>query len=174
MKKDQVKRMFYSRKKENNKPFYEYVCYYFIRQFINMNTHYSFSYLLFLLIFLNVSLYAQVLNEIRICGNTAFSNQVLLPLIKSQWQSVIDTVQIKLDQNSLLKFYQEEGFIDVAVEYRILKRPTKSTFDLEFVIQEGELYYLGKIEVSGLDKLSKRFLLKLLDLRQGLPFSKKL
>ena len=162
MKKDQVKRMFYSRKKENNKPFYEYVCYYFIRQFINMNTHYSFSYLLFLLIFLNDSLSAQELNEIRIRGNTSLSHQVLLPLIKSRGQSVIDTVQIKLDQDSIINYYQEQGFIDVFVKYLIIEMPFKSAFDLEFVIYEGKLYYFGKIEVSGLDKLSKGFLLKLL------------
>jgi outer membrane protein insertion porin family len=133
-----------------------------------------FGYLFFFLIFLNVSLSAQVLNEIRIDGNKDFSNQQLLPLIKSRWQSVIDTSQIKLDQNSIANFYQEEGFIDVSVEYLIVEMPSKSAFDLEFNINERELYSFGKIEVSGLGKLSKGFLLKLMDLRGGLPFSKKI
>ena len=70
-----------------------------------MNLFYRSACLFFLIMLLSVSLSAQVINEIRIRGNTSFSNKTLLPLIKSRWQSVIDTAQIKLDQNSIVNFY---------------------------------------------------------------------
>jgi outer membrane protein insertion porin family len=133
----------------------------------------NFCVLIFLLTSFTFTLPAQVIKSIQVTGNNAISNPIIFSLIKSRWQLNIDSAQIKIDQESIGNYYREEGFLGATVNYETLEDPSKKTFDLRFIITEGELYVIGEIEIDGLDKISKSYFLRLVNLKSGMPFSKK-
>ena len=116
---------------------------------------------------------SQVLDKIIFSGNKHFPDALLLSLIKMRWQSELNQKQLKIDCKSILSFYQEKGYIDVSCEYHIEQDSINNLTNLKFIIVEGDLYHFGDIDISGLDKVSKNYVLQIINFKSGDIFSKK-
>jgi outer membrane protein insertion porin family len=95
--------------------------------------------------------------KIVFSGNKAFSDQRLKDVIKTgetNWLSflksndIYDPDRIEVDRDLLRRHYLKYGFVDVRIvaatgEYD----PNAKGFIITFVIEEGEQYHFGKVEV---------------------------
>jgi outer membrane protein insertion porin family len=95
--------------------------------------------------------------KIVFSGNKAFSNQRLKDVIKTgetNWLSflksndIYDPDRIEVDRDLLRRHYLKYGFVDVRIvaatgEYD----PNAKGFIITFVIEEGEQYHFGNVEV---------------------------
>lgn len=132
-----------------------------------------------LLIFLLASIFfsianGQTLKNIEIHGHQNFPIQKINSLLKSRWQSSIDTMQIKQDCASIASFYNEEGFLEATCNYNIFKHDVSDSVNLEYIVSEGNLYRFGTIEVKGMQHVNKSLILRLMGITSGIPFSKEL
>jgi outer membrane protein insertion porin family len=90
-----------------------------------------------------------------------------------RWQSELNQKQLKIDCKSILSFYQEKGYVDAGCEYQIEQDSLKNLFNLKFIIVEGEVYHFGDIDISGLDKVNKNYVLQIINFKSGDIFLKK-
>ncbi|MFA5145544.1 MAG: outer membrane protein assembly factor BamA [Candidatus Omnitrophota bacterium] len=95
------------------------------------------------------------IKDIYVKGNTAFSENRILKLIKTRraWffnAGVLKEDVLKEDVERIKAFYRRSGFTDVAADYEV-KPDAKKPFFLyiTFNIQEGKKYLVGNITVTG-------------------------
>ena len=106
-------------------------------------------------------------------GNKAVKSQDLAKAVKtgtSKWlilANYYDEKKVAGDVSKLQDIYQRKGYLDAAVEARPLFSDRKDKVDITFVIDEGHLYTIERIELVGSEYFTNEQLLGQLQSKAG-------
>ena len=119
-----------------------------------------------------------VVRQIKIIGNTAFSNKRLIKVIKSRTSGMFRSGVYKKDvadddMERLKHFYKREGFLDAETSYEVISREKgrKRWIELIIRVEEGRKYIAGDTEIAGNAIFSEEELKALLKMRPGDTFT---
>ena len=132
---------------------------------------YLFITLIFLSLILSIAK-AQTVSQVSIDGNKQISTEKLFTLIKSRWQTKLDTGQVLKDRANIENFYFEEGFLEAKCTIHYQNDEVKNYSKIQFLISEGSAYSFGNIRIEGAQFLDKDFIFKLVNINPGERFSK--
>lgn len=83
-----------------------------------------------------------------------------------------DTDTIEEDVGLIKNFYQDKGFFDVRVGRKLIWSPDNSELQVDFVIDEGPRYRIGKVSFKGNKSLPEADLRARMKLLEGQPFDR--
>jgi outer membrane protein insertion porin family len=118
---------------------------------------------------------------IRFQGNTKFPDRVLRKQMKTKGKTFysfidksgrLDETQLEQDLSAVKEYYQDHGYIDVEVK-EVRRERAKGRLTLVIVLQEGPLYRVGKIQISGTKVTSPEKVRALLKMKEGSVYSPK-
>jgi len=90
----------------------------------------------------------QFINEIRVEGNTHFTDEELLKAVGLQSGDVINAEEIRFAQQAIEKLYTNEGYLQVSTAP--FPEPVgEITSDIVYRVQENAVYRVNRIEFSG-------------------------
>lgn len=118
--------------------------------------------------------------NIRFIGRKSFSHGKLLDHVKTRswlWilkPGTLDFEQLEDDVASLRQFYQSKGFFDARVGRKVVVSPDQKEVQIDFLIEEGPRYVVGKVEFVGNKTLSEPQLRAVLRMAPGAPFDAEL
>jgi len=100
--------------------------------------------------------------NIALKGNTYFDDQALLAGLELQPGDTYYHQKAVAHARHILKLYRENGFIDASVQQEPRFLATPNTVDVEFRINEGKQFRIGKVDIIGnqeaQDKVFRRIL----------------
>ncbi|MFL6520653.1 MAG: outer membrane protein assembly factor BamA [Chthoniobacterales bacterium] len=120
-------------------------------------------------------------SAIRFEGNTKFSDKILRKQMKTKGKTFIsfmdksgrlDETQFAQDINSVKEYYQDHGYIDVEVK-EVRHERVNGHLNLVVVLQEGPLYRVGKIRITGTKVAPEQKVRALLKMKEGGVYSPK-
>jgi outer membrane protein assembly complex protein YaeT len=118
--------------------------------------------------------------EIQIAGNKYFSADAIRERMFLQRASFLQFPHgrysaglVERDKSSIVNLYESNGFRDVRVTDRVEDDYRGKTGDLAvfLTIDEGPQYFVGNLEVRGIEKLDKAAILAALSSAPGQPYS---
>jgi len=120
-------------------------------------------------------------SAVRFEGNTKFPDKVLRKQMKTKGKTFysfidksgrLDETQLEQDVNAIKEYYQDHGYIDVEVkEVRRERKNGKMT--IVIVLQEGPIYRVGKIRITGTKAAPEAKVRALLKMKEGGIYSPK-
>lgn len=120
--------------------------------------------------------------QIRFDGNAHFSDWRLRKEMKTKRKTIVsfldksgrlDEAQLQQDLDSLREWYQNHGFIDVAIKDVRRERNTKGALTITIVIAEGPQYHVRKLTISGQKVAKEDGIRPLLKMKDGSVYSPK-
>lgn len=117
------------------------------------------------------------IRRVNVKGAKTYKPQRILKVIKTRGKSFFNSGYLKEeileeDMERILSFYEQNGFIDAAVDYSLRELP-KGFIDIDVNVQEGRQYFVGKVIVAGNNIVSGEDILKEMEeVRQGKVFSR--
>jgi len=90
----------------------------------------------------------QFINEVRVEGNTHFTDEELLRAVGLQQGDVINAEEVRFAQAAIEKLYTNEGYLQVAIS-PFPEQVGEFTSDIVYRVQENPLYRVNRIEFSG-------------------------
>ncbi len=121
-------------------------------------------------------------SEVRFEGNEHINQRVLRKQMKTRGRTFLyfvdktgrlDEVQLEQDLDKIREYYQDHGFIDVAIKEVRKERTPKGPMIITIVISEGPQYHVRKLTVSGYQATSEEKIRKLLKMKEGSVYSPK-
>ncbi|NQV04871.1 MAG: outer membrane protein assembly factor BamA [Candidatus Omnitrophica bacterium] len=119
-----------------------------------------------------------VVRQVKIIGNTAFSNRRLAKVIKSRTSGMFRSGVYKKDvadddMERLKHFYKREGFLDAEASYEVISREKgkKKWIELIIRLEEGRKYIAGDTEIADNTIFSEEELKALLKMKPGDTFT---
>ncbi len=112
-------------------------------------------------------------------GNTVFRDRQLAAEIDSKTyfpilrKGELSRQQLSLDADSIRRFYRDRGYLDAQVGRRIDLSPDEKNAVVTFIISEGQLYLVDKVEVEGNVLLPTDQILLNAKLNRGAVFSQR-
>src|SRR6059036_3200732 len=120
--------------------------------------------------------------QISFEGNAHFSAWRLRKEMKTKRKTIasfidksgrLDEAQLQQDLDSLREWYQNHGFIDVAIKDVRRERNTKGALTITIVIAEGPQYHVRKLTISGEKVAKEEGIRPLLKMKEGSVYSPK-
>jgi outer membrane protein assembly complex protein YaeT len=111
---------------------------------------------------------AYTVNKILLKGNKSFEEAKLLSGIKTKEAKVYNKLAGDEDVKELTRLYREKGFITSTVEQEI-KFIAEDKVDIEYVINEGEQFRIGQIDITGNQQTQDRVIRRILDEYDFMP-----
>src|SRR2546426_1373195 len=120
--------------------------------------------------------------QISFEGNAHFSAWRLRKEMKTKRKTIasfidksgrLDEAQLQQDLDSLREWYQNHGFIDVAIKDVRRERNTKGALTITIVIAEGPQYHVRKLTISGEKVAKEEGVRPLLKMKEGSVYSPK-
>ena len=118
---------------------------------------------------------------VRFEGNAHFSERILRKQMKTKAKSIIsffdksgrlDNQQLQQDLDSLREFYQNHGYIEVAIK-DVRQEHYDGSLRLVVVIAEGLQYHVGKLTIVGQQAGSADKIRAILKMKEGSVYSPK-
>ncbi len=115
-------------------------------------------------------------------GNAHFRAKILRKQMKTKKKTIIaffdksgrlDEAQLQQDLQSVREFYQNHGFVDMAVRDVRKDRTTSGALHIVVVVDEGTQYHVGKIGVVGYKNTTEDKIRLLLKVKEGAVYSPK-
>ena len=134
----------------------------------------------------NNSLGKNLINEVKSTSlNNIKFNELIQNLQKDilYWGSLyFNKETFENDKKEILKLYQNNGYLDAKISkieiitynqnnVNIKQEKNQKIIDVIYHIDEGEKYFIGKINIIGNKNIKKEVLLKLIDINYGDPFN---
>ncbi len=110
-------------------------------------------------------------------GNTVFSDKELKSKIRSSTyvfilrDGAVSREQLDRDAERIRDYYRERGYLDAQCGRRIQMSDDQRDADVVFVVEEGRLYTVDKIDVSGNELFSASQILESMTLKVGDVYS---
>ena len=106
-----------------------------------------------------------VIGEIRITGNTRYSTEELMAHIDARVDKVYLRPTARKDATAIAQLYREQGFVDADVKQSVLMgtEPGSAVVTLKFDVTEGRPFRIGRVEVTGNEKLQDKTVRHVLD-----------
>jgi len=120
-------------------------------------------------------------SAVRFEGNTKFPDKVLRKQMKTKGKTLysfidksgrLDETQLEQDVNAVKEYYQDHGYIDVEVK-EVRRERAKGKMTIVIVIQEGPVYHVGKIRITGTKAAAETKVRALLKMKEGDVYSPK-
>jgi outer membrane protein insertion porin family len=120
--------------------------------------------------------------SVRFEGNAHFSDRVLRKRMKTRQKTIfafvdksgrLDETQLQDDLQKIREFYQNHGYVDVAVRDVRKERKSGGALQIVIVVDEGPLYHVGKISFVGYKATNEQKLRALLKMKEGDVYSAK-
>ena len=121
-------------------------------------------------------------SAIRFEGNTKFPDKVLRKQMKTKGKTLysiidksgrLDETQLEQDVNAVREYYQDHGYIDVEVKEVRRERGANGKLTIVIVLEEGPIYHIGKIVVTGTKAANSEKVRLLLTMKEGGVYSPK-
>ncbi|MBV9009878.1 MAG: outer membrane protein assembly factor BamA [Verrucomicrobia bacterium] len=115
-------------------------------------------------------------------GNAHFPAKILRKQMKTKKKDIIafidksgrlDEAQLQQDLGKVREFYQNHGYIDMAVRDVRKERTTSGKLHIVIVVDEGTQYHVGKIAVTGYKAATEQKIRALLKVKEGDVYSPK-
>ena len=119
--------------------------------------------------------------QISFEGNKAFSDRTLRRQMKTKAQTIIaffdksgrlDQAQLQQDLDSIREFYQDHGYIDIAIP-EVRQERTEKGIRLVVIVNEGLQYHVGKVAFQGQEVAKDPGLRNLIKMKEGSVYSPK-
>ncbi len=119
------------------------------------------------------------IREIRFVGNKVFSDRKLRKQMKTKSKSMVsfldksgrlDQTQLQQDLDSIREFYQNHGYIDVAIP-EVRQEHFKGGLRLVIVIEEGVQYHVRKLAFRGQQETDEKRLRAVVKMKEGSIYS---
>lgn len=120
-------------------------------------------------------------SAVRFEGNTKFSQRILRKQMKTKGKTLysiidhsgrLDETQLEQDINAVREWYQDHGYIDVEVK-EVRRERANGKLALVVVIEEGPIYHVGKIQVTGEKTAKEEKIRALMKMKEGGIYSPK-
>ncbi|MEO8044426.1 MAG: outer membrane protein assembly factor BamA [Spartobacteria bacterium] len=118
---------------------------------------------------------------VRFEGNTKFSDRALRKQMKTKARTLIsffdksgrlDQAQLQQDLDSVREYYQNHGYIDIAIP-EVRQERTSKGVRLVVVVNEGIQYHVGKLAFTGQDAAKESGLRALVKMKEGSIYTPK-
>src|SRR6478609_3424893 len=119
---------------------------------------------------------------VRFEGNTHFSQGVLRKQMKTRQKTLfsfvdksgrLDETQLQDDLQKIREFYQNHGYIDVAVRDVTKQRTSSGALQIVIAIDEGPQYHVGKLTFVGYKATTEQKLRAVVKMKEGAVYSAK-
>src|SRR5438067_10905892 len=120
--------------------------------------------------------------SVRFEGNAHFSDRALRKQMKTRQKTIfafvdksgrLDETQLQDDLQKIREFYQNHGYVDVAVRDVRKERTSGGALQIVIVVDEGPQYHVGKISFVGYKATNEQKLRALLKMKEGDVYSAK-
>ena len=120
-------------------------------------------------------------SAVRFEGNTKFSDKILRKQMKTKGKTLysfidksgrLDETQLEQDVAAVKEYYQDHGYIDVEVK-EVRRERKKGKMTIVIVLQEGPIYRVGKIRITGTKAAPETRVRALLKMKEGGIYSPK-
>lgn len=101
--------------------------------------------------------------NITIKGNTRFDNETLLADIQLKTGQTYYQRKAQAHTKRISKLYLEDGYVDASVQQQLRFVPEANIVDVEFKIEEGRQFRIGKIEITGNEQVHDKAIRRILD-----------
>jgi outer membrane protein insertion porin family len=121
-------------------------------------------------------------STVRFEGNTHFSDRVLRKQMKTRQKTLfsfvdksgrLDETQLQDDLQKVREFYQNHGYIDVAVRDVTKQRTSSGALQIVIAIDEGPQYHVGKLTFVGYKVTTEQKLRAVVKMKEGSVYSAK-
>ena len=121
-------------------------------------------------------------STVRFEGNTHFSDRVLRKQMKTKQKTLfsfvdksgrLDETQLQDDLQKVREFYQNHGYIDVAVRDVTKQRTSSGALQIVIAIDEGPQYHVGKLTFVGYKVTTEQKLRAVVKMKEGSVYSAK-
>ena len=121
-------------------------------------------------------------STVRFEGNTHFSDRVLRKQMKTRQKTLfsfvdksgrLDETQLQDDLQKIREFYQNHGYIDVAVRDVTKQRTSSGALQIVIAIDEGPQYHVGKLTFVGYKATTEQKLRAVVKMKEGSVYSAK-
>ena len=121
-------------------------------------------------------------STVRFEGNTHFSDRVLRKQMKTKQKTLfsfvdksgrLDETQLQDDLQKVREFYQNHGYIDVAVRDVTKQRTSSGALQIVIAIDEGPQYHVGKLTFVGYKATNEQKLRAVVKMKEGSVYSAK-
>ena len=121
-------------------------------------------------------------SRIHFEGNAHLSEKVLRKQMKTRGRTPIyfmdksgrlDEVQLQQDLDKVREYYQDHGYIDVAIKDVRRERTAKGPLIITIVVAEGPQYHVRKLAVTGYQAANESRIRMLLKMKEGSVYSPK-
>jgi outer membrane protein insertion porin family len=122
------------------------------------------------------------ISQVRFEGNAHISARALRKQMKTRGRTLIyfmdktgrfDEVQLEQDMDKIREYYQNKGFIDVAIKEVRKDRTSKGPMIITIVIVEGPQYHVHKLTISGYEHSTEAKIRAFLKMKEGSVYSPK-
>ena len=122
------------------------------------------------------------INLVRFEGNAHFSDRILRKQMKTKRKTIIsfldksgrlDETQLQDDLQKIREFYQNNGYIDVAVRDVRKERTPSGALQIVISLDEGPQYHVGKLSFVGYKVTSEQKLRAVVKTKEGSVYSAK-
>ena len=122
------------------------------------------------------------ISQIRFEGNAHISQKALRKEMKTRGRTLIyfmdktgrlDEVQLEQDLDKVREYYQNHGFIDVAIKEVRKDRTPKGPMIITIVIAEGPQYHVSKLSITGYEHTTDSRVRAFLKMKEGSVYSPK-
>jgi outer membrane protein insertion porin family len=96
-------------------------------------------------------------------GNTKFDNETLLTGLTLETGQTYFQRKAQVQTKRIQKIYREDGYIDADVQQQLRFVPEANVVDVEFKIDEGRQFRIGKIEITGNEQVHDNVIRRILD-----------
>src|SRR5205823_11345369 len=119
---------------------------------------------------------------VRFEGNAHFSDWILRKQMKTKAKTIIyffdksgrlDETQLQDDLQKIREFYQNHGYVDVAVRDVRKERTSGGALQIVIAVDEGSQYHVGKLSFVGYKATNEQKLRALLKMKEGDVYSAK-
>ena len=122
------------------------------------------------------------ISQVRFEGNAHIKAQTLRKQMKTRGRTLIyfmdktgrlDEVQLEQDLDKIREYYQDHGFIDVAIKDVRKDRTPKGPMIITIVIVEGPQYHVHKLTITGYEHSTDARIRAFLKMKEGSIYSPK-
>src|SRR5438309_4213316 len=120
--------------------------------------------------------------SVRFEGNAHFSDRVLRKQMKTRQKTIfafvdksgrLDETQLQDDLLKIREFYQNHGYVDVAVRDVRKGRTSSGALQIVIAIDEGPQYHVGKLSFVGYKATNEQKLRAVVKMKEGAVYSAK-
>jgi outer membrane protein insertion porin family len=101
--------------------------------------------------------------NITLDGNTHFDNEILLKGLQLETDQTYYQRKAQAHTKRISKLYLEDGYVDADVRQLIRFIPEANAVDVEFKINEGRQFRIGKVEITGNEQVHDKVIRRVLD-----------